>query len=205
MRDRRAALFSILLPGLGHAMQRRGSSAATSFIVTIVLIAASLALGRVSGRASEVFFFMLFALPWWTFQSYDAYLGPPPESSPWRRTWGEVWRQGQDIRFLGLLLLISAVIDSWIIAMNLDYLLPFYCTKPDGLVGFLAKAISPALHVVVGFGFIALRRWGLFAYLIYAAYGFTNGMVNLGCFGPGRIRNSLLVAIIISTMYLLWR
>ena len=205
MSDWRAALRSTLLPGLGHVIQRRDSSAATSFIVTIILITASLALGRISGRASEVLFFMLFALPWWAFQSYDAYLGPHPGTSPWKRTWHEVWHQGHDIRFLGLLLLISAVIDSWIIAVNLDYLLPFYCTKPDGWLGFLAKAISPALHVVVGYGFIMLRRWGLFAYLLYAAYGLTNGLVNLSCFGPGRIRNSLLIAIVLSTLYLLWR
>jgi hypothetical protein len=148
---------------------------------------------------------MLLALPWWAVQSYDAFLGPSTDKFPWHRTWQSVWTQGHDIRFLGVLLLISALNDTWIILKNLDYLLPFYCTKPDGVAGFMTKAISPALHVAVGYGFMRLRRWSLFVYLLYAAYGFTNGVINLTCFGPGRIRNTLLAAIVVSTAYILWR
>ncbi len=156
------------------------------------LIIASLALGRVSGRAAEVFFFMVLALPWWALQGYDAYLGPADTGSSWRRTFRTAWQRGHDIRFLGVLLVISALNDTYIILANLDYLLPFYCTKPTGIPGFLTKAISPVLHLAVGYGFIRCRRWAFFLYLVYAAYGFTNGMVNLTCFGPGRIRNTLL-------------
>lgn len=148
---------------------------------------------------------MLLALPWWAIQSYDAYLGPSRTQCDFLRTWRAVWHQGHDIRFLGLLLLISALNDTWIILRNLDYLLPFYCTKLDGIPGFATKAISPALHLIVGYGFLRLRRWSLFIYLLYAAYGWTNGVVNLTCFGPGRIRNTLLIAIVCSTLYILWR
>lgn len=203
--DSRAAFLSSLCPGLGQLVQARYVHAVTAFLGTVALIGASVALGRISGRAAEVFFFMLLALPWWAFHAYDAYLGPSSGTSNLLRTWREVWRQGQDIRFLGLLLLVSALNDTWIILNNLDYLLPFYCTKPDGIPGFLTKAISPALHLAVGYGFLRLYRWSLFVYLLYAAYGFTNGLVNLTCFGPGRIRNTLLAAIVLSTLYLLWR
>ncbi len=148
---------------------------------------------------------MVLALPWWALQSYDASLGADPLGSDWRRTWRAAWYRGHDIRFLGLLLLISALNDTWIILKNLDYLLPFYCTKLDGVPGFATKAISPALHLAVGFGFVRLCRWSLFVYLVYAAYGLTNGLVNLTCFGPGRIRNTLLIAIVLSTLYIVWR
>ena len=203
--DSRAALYSALIPGLGQLIQRRWRSGLLSLLITMLLLTTSMALGRISGRAAEVFFFMLLTLPWWAFQTYDAYLGPSAGDSDWLRTWRTVWQQGHDIRFLGLLLLISALNDTWIILKNLDYLLPFYCTKPDGIPGFATKAISPALHLAVGYGFLRLRRWSLFIYLIYAAYGFTNGVVNLTCFGPGRIRNTLLIAIVLSTAYILWR
>jgi hypothetical protein len=203
-KDLRAALFSII-PGLGHLAQRRYGEATASVVFTALLVAASLMLGRVSGRAAEVFFFMILALPWWALQSYDAYLGPAPSGSAWLRTFRVAWQRGQDIRFLGLLLLISAVIDTYIILANLDYLLPFYCTKFPGIPGFLTKAISPILHLAVGYGFLRLTRWAFFIYLVYAAYGFTNGMVNLACFGPGRIRNTLIAAIVISTIYIVWR
>lgn len=205
LRDVRATLWSLLVPGLGQLRQHRYPQAATALLVTLTLIAASLLLGRISGRAAEVFFFLILALPWWVLQGYDAYLGPPAAGSAWLRTFRIAWQRGHDIRFLGLLLLISAVIDTYIILANLDYLLPFYCTKFSGLPGFLTKAISPLLHVAVGYGFLRLTRWGFFVYLVYAAYGFTNGMVNLACFGPGRIRNTLLAAVVISTIYIVWR
>ena len=203
--DLRAAVWSLLLPGLGQFIQRRHRQAATAFLSAVTLIAASLLLGRISGRAAEVFFFMILALPWWALQSYDAFLGPTADGFGWRRTFRIAWQRGQDIRFLGILLLISAINDTFIILNNLEYLLPFYCTKPGGVPGFLTKAISPALHLAVGYGFVRLRRWAFLVYLVYAAYGFTNGIVNLACFGPGRIRNTLLVAVVISTIYIVYR
>jgi hypothetical protein len=204
--DRRAAFLSSLLPGLGQWSQGRRTQAVSVFAATISLIALSAWLGRVTDRAVEILTFMVTALPCWALQSYDAWLGP--HGAPvddWRRTWRAVWTAGHDIRFLGLLLLISALNDTWIILRNLDYLLPFYCTKPDGLAGFATKALSPALHIAVGYGFLRLRRWSFLLYLVYAAYGFTNGAVNLTCFGPGRIRNTLLAAIVLSTFYIVWR
>jgi hypothetical protein len=203
--DLRGALCSLLLPGLGQLSQRRYGQAAIAALCTVALVAASVMLGRVSGRAAEVFFFMILALPWWALQSYDAYLGPATNGSDWRRTFRTVWQRGHDIRFLGVLLLISAVNDTFIILKNFDYLLPFYCTKFSGVAGFLTKAISPLLHLAVGYGFLRLTRWAFFIYLVYAAYGFTNGTVNLACFGPGRIRNTLLAAVVISTIYIVWR
>lgn len=203
--DTRAALFSALLPGLGQLAQGRCVQALTACVATLLLIALSVWLGRITDRAVEVLVFMVCALPCWVLQSYDAYLGISPDAPDWLRTWRKIWQQGHDIRFLGLLLLISALNDTWIILKNLDYLLPFYCTKPAGFPGFAAKAISPALHLAVGYGFMRLRQWALLIYLVYATYGFTNGVVNLTCFGPGRIRNTLLGAIVLSTMYILWR
>ncbi|MFO0707298.1 MAG: hypothetical protein U0412_10650 [Nitrospira sp.] len=200
-----AAVFSMLLPGLGQLRQHRYRSATLAFLGTAGLIGLSLLSGRLADRAVEVLVFMVLALPCWVLQSYDAYLGSSGEPNDLLRTWRTVWTRGHDIRFLGLLLLISALNDTWIILKNLDYLLPFYCTKLDGIPGFLTKAVSPALHIAVGYGFMRLRRWSLLVYLVYAAYGFTNGLVNLTCFGPGRIRNTLLAAIVISTLYILWR
>ncbi len=203
--DARAAIFSALLPGLGQLTQGRRRQAVTYFAITLLLIALSLGLGRISGRAAEVFFFMLLVLPWWAIQSYDAYLGLSDCPSDLRRTWRIVWARGHDIRFLGALFLLSAINDSFIILMNPEYLLPFFCTKPGGILGFLTKALSPILHTMVGYGFLQLRRWALFVYLLYAAYGMANAAVNLTCFGPGRVRNTLLMTLASFTVYILWR
>jgi len=201
----RAAVLSAIFPGLGQLTQGRRRQALTDLAITLFLIALSLGLGRISGRAAEVFFFMLLALPWWAIQSYDAYLGPSGSIADLRRTWQAVWTGGHDIRFLGALFLLSAINDSFIILMNPEYLLPFFCTKPGGVLGFLTKALSPVLHTMVGYGFLRLRRWALFVYLLYAAYGMTNALVNLTCFGPGRVRNALLITLAGFTAYILWR
>ena len=201
----RAAALSAMLPGLGQWTQGRRRQALTDFAITLLLIALSLGLGRISGRAAEVFFFMLLVLPWWAIQSYDAYLGPSDSSADLQRTWRTIWAGAHDIRFLGALFLLSAINDSFIILMNPEYLLPFFCTKPGGLLGFLTKALSPVLHTMVGYGFLRLRRWALFVYLLYAAYGMTNAVVNLTCFGPGRVRNTLLITLAGFTAYILWR
>lgn len=203
--DYPAAFYSALLPGFGQLIRGRYQAGVLYGATTILLVLLSLALGRVSGRAAEVFFFMLLALPWWALQSYDAALGPISTGSDLMRTWRTAWAQAHDIRFLGLLFLVSAANDTVIIAQNPDYLLPFFCTKLDGTVGFLTKALSPFLHSLVGYGFLRIKQWSLLVYLVYAAYGTTNALVNLGCFGPGRIRNTLLVALIVFTSYILWR
>jgi TM2 domain-containing membrane protein YozV len=203
--DPRAALLSTLVPGLGQFMQGRPVQAVATCLAALLLLALPVWLGQIAGRVVEVFVFMVLTLPGWIFQSYDAYLGSSPDHADWRRTGRAVWQRGHDLRFLGLLLVISAFTDTWIILNNLDYLLPFYCLKPDGILGLSAKAISPALHLAVGYGFLRLRRWALFLYLVYATYGFTNGVVNLTCFGPGRIRNTLLIVVVLSTAYILWR
>ena len=141
--DPRAALSSLLFPGLGQVLQRRYLQAAAAALYTVALVSASLMLGRVSGRAAEVFFFMVLALPWWALQAYDAYLGPTAAGSSWRRTFRTAWQRGHDIRFLGVLLLISALNDTFIILKNFDYLLPFYCTKFSGIPGFLDESDLP--------------------------------------------------------------
>jgi hypothetical protein len=205
MTNSRAALFSALVPGLGQLTQQRYSLGLTCFTITILLVVISFGLGRISGRAAEVFFFMLLVLPWLAIQSYDAYLGPSDQQADLLRTWHAVWQEGHDIHFLGVLFLLSAVNDSIIILNNPEYLLPFFCTKPVGVVGVATKAISPVLHTAVGYGFLRLRRWSLFLYLLYAAYGMTNAVVNLTCFGPGRVRITLLITLATFTGYLLWR
>src|SRR5215467_8470266 len=193
--DSRAALFSALLPGLGQFVQHRYWQGLTYLTITLALTAASGGLGQISGRAAEVFFFMLLVLPWWAVQSYDAYLGPSNQPVDLLRTWHAVWQQGHDIRFLGVLFLLSAVNDAIIILNNPEYLLPFFCTKPAGFVGGVTKAISPVLHTAVGYGFLRLSPLSLFLYLLNAADRMTNAVLNLTCFIPARVRYTMLISL----------
>ena len=205
MPDHHAALCSAFLPGLGQLIRARYGTGLFCALISVVLVISSLALGRTSGRAAEIVFFMLLTLPWWAFQSYDAALGPSVTGSDFLRTSRAVWGQGHDIRFLGLLFLMSAGNDAILIAKNPDYLLPFFCMKLQDTAGVVMKALSPALHMLVGLGFLQVKKWSLLVYFVYAAYGTTNALVNLTCFGPGRIRNTLIIVLVIFTSYLTWR
>lgn len=65
--------------------------------------------------------------------------------------------------------------------------------------GRIVQALTACLTTIF---LLALNMW---LGRVTDRAGFTNGIVNLTCFGPGRIRNTLLVVIVLSTAYVLWR
>mgnify|MGYP001583429617 CR=1 FL=1 len=199
---RRASVCSALLPGLGQAVRGYRAHAAGIVIATAGLLGCATLLARTSGGESAAFFLMLLVLPWWAIQSYGASL---PDPLGWRLTAQAVRAHGHDIRYLGALFLLTAVTDLYIILARPDYALTVFCLKPGGLWGMLAKAQSPTLHLLIGYGFLRLRRWGLMLYLAYAAFGVTNASANYACFGYGRIRTVFLLSLIVFTLYIVWR
>lgn len=200
-----AATLSALVPGLGQAGQGQLAAAGVCFGTTLALIAVAMVTGRLAGSGAEVFLFMLIVLPWWAIQSYDAYLSLSPHAVRLARTWHRVWKRAHDVRYLGALFLLSAIMDLYIILKQPDYALSVFCTKPDGGLGVLVKAQSPTIHTFIGFGFLQLRRWSLLLYLAYAGFGLINGVVNFACFGYGRVRTVFLISLVAFTAYVLWR
>jgi hypothetical protein len=200
------ALLSALIPGSGQALKRQPRSAAVVVLTTAALLGVAWSLARTGGPGAAVFFLMLLVLPWWAFQCYDAALPARPDSfAGLRETWRLVWIRAHDIRYLGGLFLLTAVTDFYIIVANPDYALTVFCTKPGGLWGLAAKAQSPTLHVLIGYGFLRLRRWSLFLYLAYAGFGLLNATANFACFGYGRVRTVFLITLLAFTAYVIWR
>jgi hypothetical protein len=206
--DPLAAILSALVPGLGQVWKgdlRQGG--------LVVLLGATLlgliwglarAMGPPQGRVAATFLLILVVLPCWVIQSYHAFL-PVAHRGGWGHTMRTIWTRADDIRYLGALFLLSAVMDLYIIITNPDYALPVFCTRPTGVLGLLAKAQSPTLHTLIGYGFIRLHRWALLLYLAYAAYGLANVTVNFACFGYGLVRTVFLFTLIGFTAYVLWR
>ncbi|TAJ07022.1 MAG: hypothetical protein EPO61_13650 [Nitrospirae bacterium] len=201
-----AAALSLLAPGLGQAIKRQAGRSLLVIAVTGILLIGTWGVGKLGGTGAAVLCFMLLGLPWWAFQSYDAWL-PPASTDRWgfKETWRRVWTEAHDIRYLGLLFLLTAATDFYIIVVNPSYALTVFCAKPAGLWGLLAKAQSPTLHILIGYGFLRLRRWGLLLYVIYAAFGFLNASANFACFGYGRVRTVFLLTLAAFTAYVLWR
>lgn len=198
----RAALYSALLPGLGQALRGYRRHAAGIALGTLGLFGCAALLAHRGGAEAAVFFLILVGLPWWTLQSYGASL---PGSLGWKQTLSATWSNSHDIRYLGALFLLTAITDLYIILVRPDYELTVFCTKPGGILGLVAKAQSPTLHLLIGYGFLRLRRWSLLLYLVYAAFGLINALANLACFGYGRIRMVFLLSLTAFTLYVIWR
>jgi hypothetical protein len=199
---RRAVICSALLPGLGQAVRGYHAHAAGIFTATVTLLGCAALLARAGGAEAAGFFLMLLVLPWWALQGYGASL---PDPLGWKSTLRATWASSHDIRYLGALFLLTALMDLYIILARPDYTLTVFCMKPSGLWGTLAKAQSPTLHLLIGYGFLRLRRWSLLLYLAYAAFGVTNASVNYACFGYGRIRTVFLLSLVAFTLYVVWR
>jgi hypothetical protein len=203
-----AAILSALVPGLGHVVRRQGRRGVLIFMTGAAMLAGAWGLGRLTSASSAIFALMLVGLPWWALQSYAAGL---PGNADAREAPGLgqalrlVWERAHDIRYLGALFLLTAFTDLYIIVANPDYALTIFCHKPGGIPGILAKAQSPTLHTLIGYGFMRLRRWALFLYLAYAGFGLLNATANYACFGYGRVRTVFLVTLVAFTLYVLWR
>jgi hypothetical protein len=203
--DRLAAGLSALLPGLGQAARGRAGQALLIATVTVLLVAFAWMIAKTAGGAAAIFFLMLVVLPWWSIQAYDAFLAGGASRVGLGRTLSTIWERAHDIRYLGALFLLTALTDLYIIVANPQYSLTIFCTKPGGVLGVLAKAQSPTLHTLIGYGFLRLRRWSLFVYLAYAAFGLLNATANYACFGYGRVRTAFLITLVAFTGYILWR
>ena len=201
-----AAAASLLLPGLGQLLRRQPNQALVVCAGTAGLFACAAAIGRAGGTPAGIFFLLMVVLPWWALQSYAAALPDTPGTSPGLgRSLRRAWAQAHDIRFLGLLFLVTAFTDLYIIVTQPAYALTVFCAKPAGWLGVLAKAQSPTLHTLIGYGFLRLRRWSLFLYMVYAAFGFLNATANYACCGYGRIRTVFVVTLVGFTLYVALR
>ena len=199
---RLAATFSAILPGLGQLARGHVAHAVVIFLISALLVGCAWLVEHAEGRGSGIFLLMLVVLPWWVFQSYDAWRPGPVGLKTTLRV---VWTRGHDIRYLGALFFLTAFTDLYIILAFPEYSLTVFCTKPSGIWGILAKAQSPTLHTVIGYGFMRLRLWSLLVYLVYAGFGFLNASANFACFGYGRVRTVFLITLILFTIYVLWR
>ena len=204
-RDPVAAVLSSAVPGSGQALRGRIPQAAVAFLISAALLGCTWVIGQAHGGGAAVLFLMLLVLPWWAIQGYDAWLAAQSPEAGLRQTLKVIWGRAHDVRYLGALFLLTALTDLSIIVANPGYSLTVFCTRPAGLLGALAKAQSPTLHILIGYGFLRLRRWSLLLYMAYAGFGLLNGSANYACFGYGRVRTVFLVTLIAFTAYIFWR
>jgi hypothetical protein len=199
--------LSALVPGLGQAF--KGHWIKSAEIVTLgLLIAAAWYFGYAfDGPFTSALLYVIVPVAaglWWGRQIYDAYTS---------RTDGSLFpvlplpaRGSLDIQAIGFLFLLTAYTDIYIIQARPEYGLKILGTTFPGIWGILFKAQSPILHLLIGVGFLLVKRWGLLVYLLYAGFGIINAGVNLAVLpGPHRIRIIFMISLVVFTTYILWR
>lgn len=112
---------------------------------------------------------------------------------------------GVDIKLLGGLFLIVGTVDLVIIVLFPSYALKLFGTAVTGPLSFLAKLHSPAVHLLIGYGFLWLRPWAWGLSLAYAGFGIVSETMNQFAFGFHVVRSGFIASTALFVFYLFWR
>jgi hypothetical protein len=112
---------------------------------------------------------------------------------------------GRDIQLIGGLFLIVGTIDLVIIALFPAYALKLFGAPVTGPGSFLVKLHAPAVHLLIGYGFLWLRPWAWGLALAYAGFGVVSEAMNQLTFGFSQIRSGFMVTTFLYASYLIWR
>ena len=100
---------------------------------------------------------------------------------------------GPDVKALGLLFVVSGVVDLiWILAYP-EYALKVFGTTFGGWVGAFVKYQHPLIHWAIGCGFWRRRRWALWGYMAYLLVACLSETVNQFIFGFHATRTSMIL------------
>ena len=84
-------------------------------------------------------------------------------------------RRGIDLKLFGALFLVVGLIDLLIIEFFPAYALKLFGVTIAGPLAYLVKLHSPAVHFLIGYGFVFLRPW---AWGLAMAYGDSGSRAN---------------------------
>jgi len=112
---------------------------------------------------------------------------------------------GMDIKLLGGLFLIVGTIDLIIIVLFPTYALKLFGTAVSGPASLLIKLHSPAVHLLIGYGFLWLRPWAWGLSLAYAGFGIVSEAMNQLAFGFHMVRSGFMATTILFALYVVWR
>jgi len=101
--------------------------------------------------------------------------------------------------------MIVGVIDLVIIELFPAYALKLFGAVMTGPSAFLIKLHSPAVHLLIGYGFLWLRPWAWGLSLAYAGFGIVSEVMNQFAFGFHVVRFGFIATTLLFAGYLIWR
>ena len=112
---------------------------------------------------------------------------------------------GVDVKLFGGLFMIVGTIDLVIIVLYPSYALKLFGAVVIGPFSFLVKLHSPALHLLIGYGFLWLRPWAWGLSVTYAGFGIVSEAMNQLAFGFHPVRSVFIATTALFILYLYWR
>lgn len=114
-------------------------------------------------------------------------------------------RIGLDIKILGGLFLIFGTVDLVVIALFPAYAFKLFGVAVTGPSSYLVKLHSPAVHLLIGYGFLWLRPWAWGLSLAYAGFGLVSETMNQLSFGFHPVRSAFMATTLLFAAYLIQR
>jgi hypothetical protein len=112
---------------------------------------------------------------------------------------------GLDIKLLGGLFLIVGAVGLVIIALFPAYALKLFGSALTGPASFLIKLHSPAVHLLIGYGFLWVRPWAWGLSVAYAGFGIVSEVMNQLAFGFHVIGSGFIATTALFVIYVFWR
>lgn len=112
---------------------------------------------------------------------------------------------GRDVQLLGGLFIAVGLVDLLIIELFASYGLKLFGVIVPASFAYPVKMHSPAVHFLIGYGFLFLRPWAWGLAVAYGGFGLVSEAMNQLTFGYHHLRSGFMVATVFFLGYLLWR
>ena len=113
--------------------------------------------------------------------------------------------RGIDIKLFGALFLLVGLIDVLIIEFFPAYELKLFGVTITGPLAYMVKLHSPAVHFLIGYGFLFLRPWAWGLAMAYGGFGLTSELMNQFQFGFHHLRTGFMATTALFLCYVAWR
>lgn len=118
---------------------------------------------------------------------------------------GHTTSRGIDIKLFGALFLLVGLIDVLIIEFFPAYTLKLFGVTITGPLAYMVKLHSPAVHFLIGYGFLFLRPWAWGLAMAYGGFGLTSELMNQFQFGFHHLRTGFMATTALFLCYVAWR
>lgn len=112
---------------------------------------------------------------------------------------------GRDVQLLGGLFIAVGLVDLLMIELFSSYGLKLFGVIIPAAFAYPVKMHSPAVHFLIGYGFLFLRPWGWGLAMAYGGFGLVSEAMNQLVFGFHHLRSGFMLATALFLCYLLWR